>query len=130
MKALSPAAMTGLFVLLAACGDNAAKDANGAAGGAARTSANADAASGTMANMAMSAATKTASGSGTVKALDTAAGTITLAHGPIPEAGWPAMTMTFKAAPGVLADVKPGDKVAFNLALANGSGEVTAIRKQ
>ena len=85
-----------------------------------------------MGNMAMPAegAAKMAKGSGTVTAIDKAAGTITLAHGPIPEANWPAMTMAFKAQPQLLADVKAGDKVAFDLALKDGAGEVTAITKQ
>ena len=67
---------------------------------------------------------------GTVKTVDKAAGTITLEHGPIAEANWPAMTMAFKAAPALIDSVKVGDKVAFDLALKNGAGEVTATRKQ
>src|SRR3546814_10875228 len=50
-------------------------------------------------NMAMAPAAATqilAKGHGTVTAIDKGAGTITLAHGPIPEAKWPAMTMAFK----------------------------------
>ena len=43
---------------------------------------------------------------GTVTAIDKAAGTITLDHGPIPEAKWPAMTMAFKAAPSITDAVK------------------------
>ncbi|ACG77866.1 putative copper efflux system periplasmic protein CusF [Phenylobacterium zucineum HLK1] len=80
-------------------------------------------------NMASAEAGKTAKGTGTVTAVDPAAGTITIAHGPIPEAGWPAMTMGFKAAPAVVRDVEVGDKVAFDLRLENGAGEITAIRK-
>lgn len=58
------------------------------------------------------------------------AGTITLDHGPIPEVGWPAMTMTFKAAPAITSAAKVGDKVAFDLKLQAGAGEVTVIRRQ
>ncbi|MDP3748311.1 MAG: copper-binding protein [Phenylobacterium sp.] len=87
--------------------------------------------SGDMSKMDMSADAKMATGTGTVTAVDPKAGTITLDHGPIPEANWPAMTMAFKATPPTLLDtVKVGDKVAFDLKLADGSGEVTAIRKQ
>lgn len=71
----------------------------------------------------------TAKGQGAVTAVDAAAGTITIDHGPIPEANWPAMTMAFKATPEQVASVKPGEKVAFELKLAGGAGEITAIRK-
>lgn len=58
-----------------------------------------------------------AKGHGTVTAIDKAAGTITLDHGPIPEAQWPAMTMAFKAAPSITDAVRVGDKVDFDLSL-------------
>jgi Cu/Ag efflux protein CusF len=80
--------------------------------------------------MPMPPGAKIAKGTGMVTAVDAAGGTITLDHGPIPEANWPAMTMTFKAAPGIAQSVKAGDKVAFDLKLEGGSGEVTAIRKR
>jgi Cu/Ag efflux protein CusF len=79
---------------------------------------------------AVPANAKTATGTGTVMAVDKSASTIALDHGPIPQANWPAMTMTFKAAPGVHEGVQPGEKVSFDLVLANGSGEVTAVHKQ
>lgn len=80
--------------------------------------------------MAMSAGAKMAKGQGTVAAVDTTANTITLDHGPIAEAGWPAMTMGFKASPALVAQVKAGDQVAFDLKLEGGAGEITAIQKQ
>jgi Cu/Ag efflux protein CusF len=83
-----------------------------------------------MSGMAMSSAAKMAKGTGTVTAVDTAAGTITIDHGPIAEANWPAMKMSFKASPEVAKQVKAGDKVGFDLKLTDGGGEVTAIRKQ
>ena len=73
---------------------------------------------------------KMAKGQGTVTAVDAMANTITLDHGPIAEAGWPAMTMGFKASPALVAQVKAGDKVAFDLKLEGGAGEITAIQKQ
>lgn len=82
-----------------------------------------------MSKMDMPADAKMAKGTGTVAAVDAKAGTITLDHGPIPEANWPAMTMAFKASPAILSQVKPGDKVAFDLKLAGGAGEITAIQK-
>lgn len=57
----------------------------------------------------------TAEGVGQVKAIDLRAGTITLHHGPIAALGWPAMTMSFKAAPEVLQAAKPGQTVRFTL---------------
>src|SRR3546814_1691553 len=47
-----------------------------------------------------------AKGTGTVTAIDSAAGKITLDHGPIAELQWPAMTMAFDAPPALLTAVK------------------------
>ena len=82
-----------------------------------------------MAGMDMAPADKMAKGVGVVKAIDKAAGTITLDHQAIPEAGWPAMTMGFKIAPALLDGIAVGDKVVFDLKLHDVSGEVTAINK-
>ena len=72
-----------------------------------------------------------AKGTGTVTAIDKTAGTITLDHGPIAAAKWPAMEMEFKATPASLLDtVKVGDKVSFELKMTGGSGEITAIQAQ
>lgn len=130
MKILTLTAALGLAALLAACSEktetspaaNTATETPGATSGM-------DNMSGEMGNMATPAATS-AKGSGTIKAIDKAAGTITLDHGPIAEANWPAMTMAFKAAPGLLDSVAVGDKVSFELALKDGSGEITSIAKQ
>ena len=77
----------GLAALTAACGKKAetsvAVETNQAAPAAAM--------SGDMGNMAMAPAAPAsimAKGHGTVTAIDKAAGTITLNHGPIPEAKW------------------------------------------
>lgn len=120
----------GLAVLTAACGKKeeapVAVETNQAAGPAATMS-------GDMGNMAMAPATSAAiqaRGHGTVTAIDKAAGTITLDHGPIPEAKWPAMTMAFKAAPAITDAVKVGDKVDFDLTLTGNAGEVTAIHRR
>jgi Cu(I)/Ag(I) efflux system protein CusF len=65
-------------------------------------------------------------GSGVVQSVDAKAGTVTIHHGPISALGWPAMTMTFKAAPEVVQAVKPGAKVTFTL---NAAGDqVVAIK--
>ncbi|CAN7583765.1 copper-binding protein [Phenylobacterium sp. LjRoot225] len=77
------------------------------------------------------AAAKTGHATGVVTAVDSKAKTVTIKHGPIPAMGWPAMTMTFKANPPVLASaVKAGDKVSFDVKVQGSSNEVTAIRKQ
>lgn len=83
-----------------------------------------------MGNMAMPANGKMAQGSGTVTAIDPAAGKITLEHGAIPAVDWPAMTMGFSAKPDVLKGIAIGDKVDFNLTVTGNAGEVTAIKKQ
>jgi Cu/Ag efflux protein CusF len=78
----------------------------------------------------MSGEAKIAKGTGTVTAVDTTTGAITVDHAPIAEIGWPAMTMGFKATPALAHSVKVGDKVAFDLKLQGGAGEITAIRTQ
>lgn len=120
-------ATLGLTALLAACGEKAATNATAATNSAA-SSANM---SGDMSGIAMSAGTvvKKGKGAGTVTAIDKAAGKITLAHGPIPEVGWPAMTMAFTASPALLDNVAVGDEVAFDLTLKGNAGEITAISK-
>jgi Cu/Ag efflux protein CusF len=135
MKPLTLAAMLGLTALLAACGQKAETDdaaANATAEASGKMDAMASNMSGGMGNaeMPMAGAVKMAKGTGTVTAVDKSAGTITLDHGPIAEADWPAMTMAFKAKPELLDSVKVGDKVTFDLALNGNAGEVTAIQKQ
>ena len=81
-----------------------------------------------MAAMGMSADAKMAKGTGTVTAVS--AGSVTIDHAPIPDVGWPAMTMGFKASPEIAKRVKAGDKVAFDLKVQGGAGEITAIEKR
>lgn len=80
--------------------------------------------------MAMPAGSKMGSGSGSVTAIDTAAGKITLDHGAIPAVGWPAMKMGFTAKPAVLNGVAVGDKVDFDVTVSGSVGEVTSIKKR
>jgi Cu(I)/Ag(I) efflux system periplasmic protein CusF len=115
-----------LAAMLTACGGKTASNESGSEDLAPKLGNM----SGDMDNMAMPAAGKAARGSGTVTAIDKTAGTITLRHGPIPEANWPAMTMPFKARPSLLDSVNVGDTVSFDLAIEGDAGEVTAIRKQ
>lgn len=76
---------------------------------------------------AAAAETKSGSGRGTIMAVDAAAGTVTIDHGPMPEVGWSEMTMTFRAAPALLAGVAAGDRVAFEVTVAEGRGVITAL---
>ena len=74
------------------------------------------------------AAVKTGRGMGTITALDAKGGTVTIKHGPIPSIGWPAMTMTFKAAPpALLKGLRSGQRVAFTARAKGMAAEVTAI---
>jgi Cu/Ag efflux protein CusF len=51
---------------------------------------------------------------GAVDSIDEKAGTLMLAHGPVPSLKWPAMTMEFKAAnPALLQGLKPGTAIGF-----------------
>ena len=53
-------------------------------------------------------------GTGTVKSVDAAKGTVTIDHEAIASMNWPAMSMGFKAKDKkALQDVKPGQKVEF-----------------
>lgn len=135
MRPLHLMTVLSLAITLAACGEKnetkgaAAKNTSEMAG---PTDEKSNEMTGDMGNMTMPAhaAAKTAKGTGRVTAIDKAAGTITLDHGPIAGANWPAMTMAFKAPPELVDSVKVGDKVGFDLALKNGTGEITAIAKQ
>ena len=53
---------------------------------------------------------------GEVKEVDTHKRTITISHGPIPALNMSAMTMDFYVAdPAMLSEVRPGDKVHFEV---------------
>lgn len=59
-----------------------------------------------------------ASGVGVINAVDTAKQQVNLTHEPIPDLGWPQMTMDLPVTSGVdLAGIAVGDKVAFKLKL-------------
>jgi Cu/Ag efflux protein CusF len=57
-----------------------------------------------------------AHGTGTVNSVDPAQRKVNLSHNPIPEIGWPAMTMEFPVAPSIdLKAIKPGMRVNFTI---------------
>lgn len=68
-----------------------------------------------------------ASASGTVEAVEAAAGKITISHGPVEALRWPAMTMRFDATPGQAASVRAGQKVRFQFRSHGTDGTITRI---
>lgn len=131
-RLLTSLAALGLATTLAACGDRTPAAPKADDGGAMNTDSmpmKEGMKDGMMAGP--EAAVKTATGSGVVTAIDKAAGTVTIQHGPIAAIEWPSMTMAFKADPPALLDtVKVGDRVAFDLTSAGSSYTVTALRPQ
>ena len=119
-----------LTAALAACGSKTDSNQAAVANTAAPAAAESNAMAGDMGNMAMSPTAKMAKATGKVTAIDKSAGTITLDHGPIAEANWPAMTMAFKAAPTLIDSVKVGDEVNFELKLDGNASKITAISKK
>jgi Cu(I)/Ag(I) efflux system protein CusF len=70
---------------------------------------------------------KDAHGNGTVNSVDPAQHKVNVSHNPIPEIGWPAMTMDFPVAPSVdLRALKPGTRVNFTI--EQGQGGMYEIR--
>ena len=68
---------------------------------------------------------------GTVTAVDAAAGTVTLDHEAIQAINWPAMSMQFRAEnPAILQGIAVGDHVTFELKSATETGVVTMVQKQ
>lgn len=66
--------------------------------------------------------------SGTVLAVDNAAKSLTISHGPLQNLGMPPMTMVFQVSdPAMLVEVKPGDKVRFQADTVGGAFRVTRI---
>jgi Cu(I)/Ag(I) efflux system protein CusF len=57
-----------------------------------------------------------AHGTGTVNSVDPTQHKVNLSHNPIPEIGWPAMTMEFPVKPSLdLKTIKPGSRVNFTI---------------
>jgi Cu(I)/Ag(I) efflux system protein CusF len=69
-------------------------------------------------------------GMGVVESVDTANGSLTIAHEPIAALGWPAMTMSFKVdRPVLLEGVEAGEQIEFTLRGGDASAVVTSIEK-
>jgi Cu(I)/Ag(I) efflux system periplasmic protein CusF len=74
---------------------------------------------------------KTYAGTGEVKEIDLKTGMVVVKHDPIPEVGWPVMTMSFRAVPADLfKSIKVGDKVAFETTTGPGMPEIRAVKKR
>ncbi|MPW18951.1 RND transporter [Paraburkholderia sp. CNPSo 3157] len=68
---------------------------------------------------------------GEVKKVDSAAGKLTIKHGPLKNLDMEAMTMVFKVKdPAMLSQVKVGDKIDFVAEEINGALTVTKLQKQ
>jgi Cu/Ag efflux protein CusF len=66
---------------------------------------------------------------GTVKSVDPAAGTVTLAHGPVKSLNWPAMTMGFAVKDKALFDkLSVGKKVDVEIVQQEGNYVITAVK--
>lgn len=72
---------------------------------------------------------QTAQASGEVRRVDASAGTVTLKHDAISALDLPAMTLVYQAAPALLNNLKPGDKVRFTATRQDGKYVVTEITK-
>ncbi|WP_175818797.1 copper-binding protein [Burkholderia sp. BCC0419] len=93
-------------------------------------------AAGDMAGMDMSggakqgAATAPRMSHGEIRKVDTAAGKLTIKHGPLENLGMDAMTMTFKVKdPAMLSQVKAGDTIDFVAEDVNGALTVVELKK-
>ena len=65
---------------------------------------------------------------GRVVEVDAKEKSVTIDHGPIPEIGWPAMTMAFKATPGInIMSVKAGEPVRFAFRQTEAGYELSMI---
>lgn len=65
---------------------------------------------------------------GEIKKIDKEAGKLTIKHGPLANLDMRGMTMVFRVKdPAMLDQVKPGDKVKFNVERADGALTVTKI---
>jgi len=73
---------------------------------------------------------KSGTGTGVVKSVDAKGGKITLEHQPMPELGWPAMTMSFPVNdPALLDGIEAGQTVSFDVTLSDNRPMITGIRK-
>ena len=111
-KMLKIAALVGVSIGLSGCGQKA------------------EAPTAEASSAATPIAGKLGKATGTVTAIDAAAGTITLDHGAIPAVGWAPMKMDFSAELNLLEGISVGDKVDFDVTVTDRGGQITAIQNQ
>lgn len=70
-----------------------------------------------------------ATASGEVRRVDLREGKVTIKHGAISGLELPAMTLVYRAAPALLKDIKPGDRVKFTARREAGQYVLTEISK-
>lgn len=80
--------------------------------------------------MASDSGMRMARAEGTVTAVDDAAGTITIDHGPVPAVDWPAMTMAFDADEELRRQVTVGDEIAFDFGMSDSGNRITSIDRK
>lgn len=67
---------------------------------------------------------------GTVRSVDEARGTVSIAHGPVPSLRWPAMTMNFKLKDKAMAGaLKSGGKIDFTFVQSGKDYVITEFRR-
>jgi len=67
---------------------------------------------------------------GVIRAIDARQGSVTIAHGPVPELKWPAMVMPFKASAAQLQGLGVGDAVEFRFTDGEMDPQIVFIRRQ
>ena len=113
MNAIKFGGVLALSLLITACGEkqNAPENREAAAG-----------------SPQPAVAAEAYSGSGTVQSIT--GDQVAIAHGPIAGIGWPAMTMTFTAPPGMAEGVQPGSKVDFSFRKDGIAYVLTSIKRR
>lgn len=93
--------------------------------------ANQDAAANKAPNAEAGLGKTTASHAGTGVVRSISANAITIAHGEIKSAGWPAMEMEFTLSEPALAQgIKAGDSIAFTFTMNEGGNALTSLSKR
>jgi membrane fusion protein, copper/silver efflux system len=116
MNRINTASVAAMLLALAAC------DAQNATQGATANKAP---------NAQSAEASSSASHSGTGIVRGVSATAITIAHGEIKSASWPAMEMAFTLSDPALAQgVKAGDSIAFTFTITEGGNALTSLSKR
>ncbi len=72
---------------------------------------------------------QTAKATGTVRKIKQDKGSVTIAHGPVPELQWPAMVMGFKATTEQLEGLQEGDEIEFEFTSKGMNSTITSIKQ-